>query len=159
MTTTLFDYEKRDAPEIQCRLWIPHPVQSGSVGTIGTDTATGDTCALFLHRREDTDDRKATYNNKFNGYAISTWVFNILRARSVTKIYIAVTDEKELLEFNLNQYVDEGIPFEWREGDPQKCVPEDDALRTWTNEEAYVSDPNDTRKLRVEDKHLDGTGM
>ena len=150
--SSLFDFEDREAPTIKCLRWIPHPVTDGMVGTIGGELTQDKKCALFLHRRDHNENHRRTYNNKFDGYAISDWVIDLMGAMGVYVVYIAVTDRETVMEFDLKQYQN-GIAFEWREGDPQKCVPQDNAKYEWEGDAAEILNPNDTQRLDVSRFH------
>jgi hypothetical protein len=161
----LYDFtETPPAPKIKCRAWIPHPTEVGQrVGTIGHDVENEVDVALFLHRREDheQDDgsvRKKTYNTEFGGYAISTWLLDLLEDRGIDTIYIAVTDEDVLYQFSVQQYRD-GIDFEWRDGDPQAVTATANAMHDWPGGDIQMTDPDDANRLNVNHKHLSGEGI
>jgi len=161
----LYDYaDKPAAPKVKCLAWIPHPVRRDErVGTTGEDVNRDVKCGYFLHRREDHerddgDVRKKTYNTEYDGYAISTWILDLLDARGVDVVFIAVTDQNRLYEFDLMQYQD-GVQFEWRDGDPQKVVPLEKAKYDWSGDGIQMTDPDQTPRLSVQEKHLAGDGV
>lgn len=126
--STLFDYDEREAPTMKAkprqRVPVPAPDMEGTAGVLGV--LDNEKRAYMTPRNRD-----AHYFRKHQGYAVSDKILNELQRQGVLRVLVRETDTGDVIEYEVAQFLNDGIPVAEEYGDPQTCVPEEQA-RVWS---------------------------
>lgn len=141
MSSTLTDFADVEPLTVREMKPVHHPTRDEIIGFIGPSNRDANcvVCQRKRHRfyNEETDREEQQFYRKNGGYSISESTLGKLRQVGVNRVVIEETDNDRILEFDLRDY-EQGLVVNERDDDPQRNVPVDDAVYSWTASEVTI---------------------
>lgn len=144
-TTSLFNYDGAEPPRINETKPVHHPHRDQILGFAGVcQNREKGNCLNVLRTRHGNGDEKQDYYRKVGGYSMVKEIVRGLLSANFQLLFIEETDNDRLIEYQLSHFRD-GVSLDDWKGEPQWCVPVDDAVHVWPIGETTINHASDNQ--------------
>ena len=144
--TNLFTYSNADSPTVKEIRPVAYPRQRDKyVGFVGPSNH-GNAIVCQRNRHPDPQTGEQHYYRKLSGYSFSHSTLSLLERVGVEVVFIEEIDNDRVLQYQLEQFLLDGIPTEEIEGDPQLCLPVSTTVFEWPRSETTILKADGTER-------------
>jgi len=139
--SSLYDFENVESPVIDEIKPYLHPTRKDVIlGFIGLcQTRDNPKCMNILRHRYGSSSETQDYYRKVGGYSMPKRTIKRLVKESCGYLFVEEVDNDRLIEYQVAQFPQVGVEVEDHLGEPQWCVPVENAIHTWKRGEFTVN--------------------